>query len=464
MQRTAPLGWFTLNPTKEELCTVHSNSGERTIASGAGGTKYFLKEFPQLSPAEKRLLEHALDEFRSNGRKPSEQGMKRCLKRQCIVELLEVGEVQRKYLLKILKSSLTGFGAIDSILQDAEIEEIALIDAATKPVYVFHKKFGWLQTNLFFEDEKAVCNLVNRMAQNIGRRLTFQSPSINAVLPDGSRIHAAINPVAFSGPCFTIRKFSKKPFTPSQLIKNNTITAECAAFLWMALEADCSMLVAGNTGSGKTTTLNALFSFVPKSERIIVAEETPEIRLAHEHVVKLNVVPEQGITMQSLITDTLRMRPDRILVGEIRTRDEMGAFIDTLLAGQGKGSYATFHSQSSEEVVKRTLSLGVSAIDLATIDLVLVQRRWDHANAKHGHKEQRHVTELSELLTKGAAVSVNLLFEFNFAKNCLEKCGESSRVLEKMQRCFSKNPKQLGAELKKREKFLRGKGDAKYYN
>ena len=236
-------------------------------------------------------------------------------------------------------------------------------------------------------------------------------------------------------------------------MQNNTLSVELAAFLWMALETDCSILVSGNTGSGKTTTLNALFSFVPAAERIIVAEETPEISLPHSHVVKLNVVKEQGVGMQNLIIDTLRMRPDRVVVGEVRSRDEILAFIDTLLAGQGKGSYGTFHSQSCNEVVKRALSLGVSPMNLATIDLVIVQRRWDKiVKGKRG--EVRHITEVGELLVEKGDIKLNRLFEFDFEKDRLLKCGKSKRIVEKIKRSFSMSQSELATETRQREKFL----------
>ncbi len=453
------LGWFTVNPLKEELYCPLEKTDKWVIAADKGGDrKYFLHRFPQLSDAEKLLLAAVINEFQSKDAKASSRSIQRHLRNYCVGNFIELEREQKKYLLHVLGSSLKGFGALDDILCNKAIEEIALIGIGReKPVYVFHKLYGWLPTNLFFESQQAVCDAVNRMSKSVGRRLTFQTPSINAVLPDGSRLHAAISPVAFSGPCFTIRKFSKEYFTPLQLVENNTISLEAAAFLWMALESDCSMLIAGNTGSGKTTTLNALFSFVPKGERIIVAEETPEINLPHRHVVKLNVVEEQSIGMHGLILNTFRMRPDRIVVGEIRSREEMQAFIDTLLAGQGKGSYCTFHSQSSREVVKRAVSQGVSPMDLGAIDLVLVQKRWDKIDLKKGgRKEVRHVTEISELLSNGDKVGVNRLFEFDFGKGKLVKTGKSRKAAGKMEKCFSMDRAQLAREAKRRERFLKG--------
>ncbi|MDP6671298.1 MAG: ATPase, T2SS/T4P/T4SS family, partial [archaeon] len=451
--RQNSIGWFTLNPKEGELETELEKSDKWTIAKlREGRIKYFLTRFPELSVEEKQIVSGLTTEFRAGNKRASGKNIKGHLKKHCIANLVELEIEQKEYVLRILESVLNGFGAMDDILCNPKIEEIALI-GTNKPVFVFHSDFGWIESNLFFENQQAVCDIVNRMSQSIGRRLSFQTPSINAVLPDGSRLHAAIPPVAFSGPCFTIRKFSKGFFTPLQLVENHTLSVELAAFLWMALETDCSILIAGNTGSGKTTTLNALFSFVPAAERIIVAEETPEISLPHSHVVKLNVVKQQGVGMRSLIIDTLRMRPDRVVVGEVRSSDEVLAFIDTLLAGQGKGSYGTFHSQSCNEVVKRALSLGVSPMNLATIDLVIIQRRWDKV-VKGKRKEVRHVTEVGELLVEKDEVKLNRLFEFDFGKGQLRKCNKGKRVVEKIKRSFSINEKGMAKEAKRREKFL----------
>jgi Flp pilus assembly CpaF family ATPase len=203
--------------------------------------------------------------------------------------------------------------------------------------------------------------------------------------------------------------------------------------------------------------MNALFSFVPPNERVIVVEETPEIRLPHKHVVKLTAVREQGIGMQHLIVESLRMRPDRIIVGEVRSREEVGAFIDTLLAGQGKGSYATFHSQSSQEAIKRMAGLGVMPMDLCSIDLVVVQRRWNRIDAKSGASaEVRRATEISELLGEDGAVKVNRLFEFDYARDRLVRANRSVAVMEKAKRAFSFGDACFEKEAGRREGALRG--------
>lgn len=334
------LGFRIRNLKEEKIKKILRKGEEFEIVDLRENEKiYLLKNFPELSIQEARVLREVMEEFQSNETEEAKgKEMNFILKEYCEKNLIELDEEQGFYLKELLESMVFGFGPITKILENDSIEEIALIGLGEKkPVYVFDRAFGWMKTNLYYSSETEVKNLVNKMARRIGRRLTLQTPKLNSTLPDGSRLNATIAPISISGPTLTIRKFKKNPFTPIELVENRTFSLELMAFLWLALQTDTSLVVAGNTGSGKTSSLNALFSFIPRDERIIVVEETPEINLPQKHLVKLNTAENLGIGMQELITDSLRMRPDRIVVGEIRSREEVKAFIDTLLAGQGKG-------------------------------------------------------------------------------------------------------------------------------
>jgi Tfp pilus assembly ATPase PilU len=198
-----------------------------------------------------------------------------------------------------------------------------------------------------------------------------------------------------------------------------------------------------------------MFSFVPKNERIVVAEETPELFFPHEHVIKLNCVEELGFNMKDLIIESLRIRPDKIVVGEIRKKDEVFAFIDTLLAGQAKGSYATFHSQSALEAIERFKSFKVLEQDICSLDLILVQKRWTKKIIKLGKRfEVRRVIEVSEVLNNDGKAVLNKLFEFDFLNDCLIEKNESKKLLEKIKQSFGFSKKQVLKELKLRQKIL----------
>lgn len=450
------LGWNIDSRPQKEGRLKEERKHFSLFESRQGEKKYCLNVFPELSREEEELLAKLSGLFQKKEEKATSKDLEEFLKKYCLQNLVLLEKKQFEYLLLALEKQLFGFGPIDFLLKDEELEEIAVIGTGKeKPVHVFHIEHGWLATNIFFSKEETVRDIVNRMSRDIGRRLSMKEPVLNAVLPDGNRLSAAINPVSFSGPCLSIRKFRKKPFTPADLIKNNTFSMEAMAFLWIAMQCDCSILVVGNTGSGKTSSLNALLSFVPKSERIVLVEETPEIRVQHRHFVKLNVVKEQGVGMQDLIVESLRMRPDRILVGEIRNKEEVTAFVDTLLAGQGKGSYATFHGQNTRETLNRMRCLGILETDLAALDLVIVQRRWNSAGKKADNKEIRHVTEVVELAENRGKVEMNEVFGFDYEKSTLVQKNKSAKVFEKARRSFSFEEKGFQKELEKRKNFLK---------
>ncbi|MFH0955216.1 MAG: ATPase, T2SS/T4P/T4SS family [Candidatus Micrarchaeota archaeon] len=419
----------------------------------SGERKYFVKGFPSLSVSEALAVSSVLSEFQSSQDKKSGKTIEFFLDEYCLKNNLELEQDQAKYLLAVVEKLAFGLGPLDELLKNDDIEEIGIVGLHS-PVRVFEKGFGWLSTNLFFENEKTVKNLANKMARPLGRRLSMQTPRINAVLSDGSRLHAAIEPVSFSGPVVTIRKFRQKPFTPLDLALHQTITLEALAFLWLVLETDCSVLVCGNTGSGKTTTLNALFGFVPQNERIVIVEETPEMRVPHVHQVRLSASEELGVSMQSLILDSLRMRPDRVVIGEIRSAIEVKAFVDTLLAGQGKGSFGTFHSQSAGEAVTRMRTMGVDEMDLASIGLIVVQRRWTVRQSDGGRREVRKVTEISEVELDNGALKLNLLFGYDFAQNKLVRENQSKTLEKKIMQSFGFGSVELAGEQARRMDWL----------
>jgi Flp pilus assembly CpaF family ATPase len=212
------------------------------------------------------------------------------------------------------------------------------------------------------------------------------------------------------------------------------------------------VIVAGNTASGKTTTLNALFSFIPLSDRIVIIEETPEINIPHPHKVKLVSNQELKINMKNLVEDSLRMRPDRVIVGEIRTPEETAAFIETILSGQARGSYATFHAQSSEELIKRMVNLGISKIDTTSIDFVIIQRRLMRYDPNtRNYWEERKGIEISEIDDEG---NVHKIFNLNRKTNKMEGDCSSSFKFEELANNFNMSTSELKQEIEERKNFL----------
>ena len=374
-----------------------------------------------LSPDEQEFLQTLACEFgeyaKANDASTYElakKGVESLLEKMLEAQNIEVDEEQRRYLADAAVSHIAGFAPLDGMLSDAQVEEIA-VAGLNKPVRVYIRKKGWKNSNAIFCSNEHLVHTINKMARVLGRRITSQSPRINALLPAGHRLHASIPPLSQGE--LTIRLHAQSAWSVYDIMQAKTTSAQALAFLWMAFQSDSSVLVAGNTASGKTTLLNTLFSFVPASERIVLIEETPEIRLLHEHVVGMVCNEDLGISMPELVRDSLRMRPDRVIAGEIRGRQEVEAFVETLLSGQARGSYATFHAQSAGEALRRLCNLGAQAQDAKSLDYIIVQRRLARYDEKK--KKQNEIRKMTgiyqvqkELSADGQAQTIPV-FEYD---------------------------------------------------
>jgi len=417
--------------------------------------RMLLLRFPELNEKEFFMYASALEEMKhANAKIEKKADVYFFLKNHCLENLILLNKSQREKFLQLLEWESLGDSVLTPLLADPDFEEI-VINGANRPIMVYHITFGWLETNARFTSEEKIKNVINKMASPLGRQLSFHTPLLNAVLKSGSRLNASMNPIAFSGINATIRKFKESPLTPVDIVAGGTISKEAMAFLWLAMQTSCSILVCGNTGSGKTTTLNALFCFLPKDERIVVAEETPELLLPQSHTVKMNTAEQLNIGLGELIENTFRMRPDRVVVGEIRSPTEAKAFVNTMLAGQAKGSYATFHAESAEEALERLVSFGIEERALASLDLILVQKRLSRLGKKGGvRREERKVVELCEVIKEKNGLSLRKLFDFCHENGALEKVEDSLRAMQKITRTFSLSPKSAKKLLKEKEMLL----------
>ncbi|MFA6036037.1 MAG: ATPase, T2SS/T4P/T4SS family [Candidatus Micrarchaeia archaeon] len=420
---------------------------------------------PELSSEEREVVREVAGKYREQSSRTEfedREEIKREVARLLAVHCEETGLLtdaeQQNYLARATLSHVYGFSGLDELLNDDELEEIAVV-GMNKPVFVYHRKNGWMKTNCMFTDGDAFVDVVNKMARTLGRRITLQSPRLNAILPDKSRLHASIPPI--SNYELTIRKFRENPIHVADLLAYRTYSADALAYLWLAVQSDSSVIVSGNTASGKTSTLNALFQFISLRERILVTEETPEINIPHENQVKLLSSSELGVVMKDLIADSLRMRPDRVIVGEARSHEEAHSLVETLTSGQARGSYATFHAQSARETLVRLRSLGVLASDLQSIDLVVVQRRMMRYDAKNrGGKEVRRCVEISEIVRgpegeETALPALNQIYKYGMKADRLERTAAKSLLMERVRESFGMNEKEFGAEVKKRVAFLK---------
>ena len=361
-------------------------------------------------------------------------------------------------LSRKLLRDIIGYGKIDSLIQDDELEEIMII-GINKPVYVYHRKHGMMKTNIRYDDEQELTDLIDSMARQINRRIDKESPILDGRLSDGSRINATIPPVSADGPSLTIRKFKKDPLTIIDLINSKTLSLELAAFLWLCFDGlgvrSANAIISGGTSSGKTTTLNALASFINPKERIITIEDTLELQIPHEHVIRMetrpsNVENKGELTMNDLVKNSLRQRPDRIIVGEVRAEEAITLF--TAL-NTGHSGFGTLHSNSARETITRltTNPMSVPKIMIQAIDFIIMQKRiYTPSGVSY-----RRISEVAEVVgSEEGVIQLNKIFEWNPETDSIENVSISSKTLTQIANLSGKSLYEINKEIENRELLL----------
>jgi pilus assembly protein CpaF len=307
---------------------------------------------------------------------------------------------ERTQMLEWVIEDIIGYGPIEPLLNDPEITEI-MVNGYDK---VFVERFGLIErTNVQFENDNHVMRVIDRIVSPIGRRVDEASPMVDARLPNGFRVNATIPPLSMDGPLLTIRKFATEPFTVQHLIANGTMTASLANFLKGCVEARVNLVVSGGTGSGKTTFLNVLSSFIPERERVITIEDTAELQLSQEHVARLekrpaNIEGKGEINIRQLVINALRMRPDRIVVGECRGGEALD-MLQAMNTGHD-GSMTTVHSNSPRDTLRRIETM----VLMAGMELPLKAIREQVANSIELIVHQERVRDGSRKVVKVSEV------------------------------------------------------------
>ena len=366
-------------------------------------------------------------------------------------------EYINKLSRKILRD-IAGYGEIDPLIQDDDLEEIMII-GINKPVFVYHRSYGMMKTNITFTNEQDLLNLIDTIARQINRRIDQESPILDGRLTDGSRINATIPPISADGPSLTIRKFRKDPFTIVDLINSKTISVELAAFFWLCFDGlgvkSANAIISGGTSSGKTTTLNALSAFINPSERIITIEDTLELQIPHEHVIRMetrvaNVENKGELTMNDLVKNSLRQRPDRIIVGEVRAGEAITLF--TAL-NTGHSGFGTLHSNDARETITRLTNepMSVPEIMIQAIDFIIMQNRIYTPSGK----SFRRISEVAEVVgIEEGVVQLNKIFQWTPETDTIDNVSITSKTLSQIANLSGKSMNELYHEIEKREMVL----------
>jgi pilus assembly protein CpaF len=275
------------------------------------------------------------------------------MRQYCRIYEVNISREQYITLEKDLLDEITGYGPLQALLDDPSINDILI----NGPHRIYIERKGVLeQANMRFLDDRHVLRVIRRMISPLGRRIDESSPIVDGRLADGSRINAIVPPLALDGPCLSIRKFRKEPLTSEELINAGSISREVLDYLIMSVEDRRNILISGGTGSGKTTLLNIISQYIPKTERIVTIEDAAELQLRNGHVVRLETRPENNegvgeVSARELVKNSLRMRPDRIIVGESRG----GEVLDVLQAMNTghNGSMSTVHANSAGDALTR---------------------------------------------------------------------------------------------------------------
>jgi pilus assembly protein CpaF len=259
----------------------------------------------------------------------------------------------KQRLLREVMDEVFGFGPIEVLLRDPYVSDILI----NGPYQVYIEKYGQLEkTEVTFMDNKHLMRIINRIGSNVGRRIDESTPMLDARLPDGSRVNAIIPPLALDGPMVSIRRFGTNPIDIHRLLELETLTEEMAFFMKACVQCRMNILISGGTGTGKTTFLNAISKWIPAGERVVTIEDAAELQLQREHVIRLetrppNIEGEGTVTQRDLVRNTLRMRPDRIIVGEVRGGETLD-MLQAMNTGH-EGSMTTVHANNPRDALRR---------------------------------------------------------------------------------------------------------------
>src|SRR3989338_5674536 len=373
-----------------------------------------------------------------------------------VEKLTAIDNTTKDFLVNHLIREMLGLGEIEFLLNDINIEEI-VINSANEPIRIYHKNYGWVLTNITVASETQIQNYSNIIARRVGRQINTLNPLLDAHLLTGDRFNAVLYPISSKGNSITIRKFSRDPWTVTDFIKNKTVNSEIMSIIWLSIQYEMNMLISGGTASGKTSFLNVCMPFIPPNHRVISIEDTRELQLP-EYLYwcplttrEPNPEGKGEITMLDLLINSLRMRPDRIILGEMRTKEAAQVLFEAMHTGHSV--YATVHADSINETIQRLVHppLDISPNLLSAVNLNVVMFR----DRRQGIRRTFQIGEFITTEESGnVTAKANILYRWKAGTDTMVKHSESLRLFEELSRHTGMSHLEIEKDLQQKEKLL----------
>lgn len=434
-----------------------------SITKGVTGHKYNVS-LPEISIATSTLLEEVRNELITVTTvgmneiidpKAYNKIKTRFMKEATTILTDKVPTIEKptqELLVGRLMQEMLGLGEIEFLINDPNLEEI-VIHSAKKPIKVYHKRYGWLSTNIKPKTEEEIVNYSNIIARRVGRQINVLNPLLDAHLVTGDRVNAILYPISTEGNTITIRKFARDPYTIVDLIKSKTLNLEVSSLIWLAIEFEMNVLISGGTASGKTTMLNSFLPFIPPNHRIVSVEDTRELMLPDflywcPLVTRSPNAEGKGeVSMLDLLVNSLRMRPDRIIMGEMRRKEEAMVLFEAMHTGHSV--YATLHADSAAETISRLtnppLSVPPNLLNAVNLNLVVFRDR---------RKGIRRVFQVAEIEATDVKGTPNILYRWIPEEDVIIKHSDTSKFSETLTRITGMTEKEIDNNLKEKAIIL----------
>lgn len=371
-------------------------------------------------------------------------------------KLPDISDNEAGMLILSLMNEMLGLGEIEFLLNDSNLEEI-VINSAKEPVWVYHKEFGWLKTTILLKNESETHNYASVIARRVGKQITILNPLLDAHLITGDRANATLFPISGRGNTITIRRFRRDPWTVTDFVRNKTASPDLMALIWMAMQYEMNIVLSGGTASGKTSFLNVCIPFIQPNNRVLSIEDTRELTLPDfMHWIPLttrepNPEGKGAVSMLDLLVNSLRMRPDRIIVGEIRRQREAEVMFEAMHTGHSV--YTTFHANTAEETIERftnpPINIPPSMLEAVHLNIVMFRNR---------RLGIRRVLEVAEFIPEkrgtGSAMKANTLYRWHPAQDTIEKHNESIRLFDELALHTGFMKDEINADLREKKNIL----------